>query len=281
LRAGIGYLIFAALIAVNGIWTARDYFGVWPRNEQVRWLYQATWTQAARWLDAQNDRTPIAVSGLKIHDLDPQTYDLLLRRRDVQVKWFDCRTSILLPGSGAMRYISPDFFPCDADLWSRFLGDAHIIAQPRWPDTNAVIFTAHRLQDLIGLAQADLSGLRAFGPLSLLKSEITRPTVARGGEAELLTFWQVADRVPAPTAIFVHVAGNDGKPVAQWDGFDFGETQLEPGDQLVERHRFIIPPDVAPGNYQIAIGVYNPTTDIRFTSPDGQDHMILGNMTVH
>jgi hypothetical protein len=195
----------------------------------------------------------------------------------LKIKWFDCRTSILLPGSGAMRYISPDFFPCDADLWNRFLRDARIVTQPRWPDTGSVIFTAHQLQDLTG---QDLPGLRALGPLSLLKSEITRPAVERSNEAELLTFWTVNDRVPAPISIFVHIVADDGKPLAQWDGFDFGEAQLEPGDQLVERHRFIVPADVAPGNYRVAVGVYNPATNRRFMLPNGQDHADIGTINV-
>lgn len=271
-------LAMVALLAWNAGLTVRDYFVVWPRHPQVRWLYQATWTQAARWLDADPDPTPVAASGLKIHDLDPQTYDLLLRRRDLRVKWFDCRTSILLTAQGAMRYISPDFFPCDADLWARFLGQATIVTQPRWPDTGAIIFTGHRLQDSIALRS--LTDMGTFGPLSLLGAEITRPMVARGKEAELLTFWRVHDRVPAPTAIFVHVVGNDVKPLAQWDGFDFGEAQLEPGDQLVERHRFAIPADLLPGRYRVLVGLYDPETDKRFTLPEGTDHLVVGNIMV-
>jgi len=278
-RLRLACALAIGLLAWNAALTARDYFAIWPRNTQVRWLYQATWTQAASWLDASPDTTPVAASGLKIHDLDPQTFDILMRRRDVKIKWFDCRTSVLLPASGAMRYISPDFFPCDAGLWSRFLGDARMITQSRWPDTGAVIFTGYQLErDLTGLA--DLSGLGAFGPLTLSKSEVTRPTVTPGGEAELLTFWRVTGRVPAPTAIFVHVAGNDGKPLAQWDGFDFGEAQLEPGDELIERHRFVILPGTAPGAYRIVVGVYNPATAKRLTLPSGDDHADLGTVNV-
>ncbi len=275
LRYGTCAVVLGVLVW-NAAMTARDYFAVWPRNAEVRWLYQATWTQAAHWLDASSDSTPVAASGLKIHDLDPQTFDILLRRRNVKVKWFDCRTSLLLPGRGALRYISPDFFPCDADLWDAFLGKAQVIAEPRWPDTVAVIFTAHRLE------QAALPGpvLANWPSLSLTGWSITRTTVPPGDQAEVLTRWTVTDRVPAPIKIFVHVVGNDGKPLAQWDGFDFGEAQLEPGDQLVERHRFVVSADVAPGDYRVTVGVYDPATNKRFTLPTGQDHLVLGRVTV-
>jgi hypothetical protein len=267
--------LLLALLAGNASLTAHDYFEVWPRNAEVRWLYQATWTQAARWLDIRSDTTPVAVSGSKIHDLDPQTFDILLRRRDVKVKWFDCRTSILLSSSGTMRYVSPDFFPCDVELWNRFLGKAQLVTQPHWPDTNAIIFTAH--QDLSGRG---LPSLYAFGPLSLTSSEITRQAITPGGEAELLTFWRVTGPVPAPIKIFVHVVSDDGKPLAQWDGFDFGEAQLEPDDQLVERHRFTVPPNVAPGTYRVVVGVYNPATMKRLTLSNGDDQVLLKTIMV-
>jgi 4-amino-4-deoxy-L-arabinose transferase-like glycosyltransferase len=276
LRLATGALVLGVL-GWNTVMTARDYFVTWPANAQVRWLYQATWTQATRWLDAAADTTPVAVSGLKIHDLDPQTFDILLRRHELKVKWFDCRTSILLPGGGALRYISPDFFPCDVTLWAEFLGKATVIAEPRWPDTHAVIFTAHQLERQDALPASILA---SWPSLSLAGSRLTRATIAPGDQAELLTFWSVTGRVPVPTAFFVHIVSDDGKPLAQWDGFDFGEAQLEPGDQLIERHRFPVPSSVAPGDYRVIVGVYDPATNKRFTLPTGQDYLILGRVTV-
>jgi 4-amino-4-deoxy-L-arabinose transferase-like glycosyltransferase len=197
-------ILVLGLLTWNIALTARDYFGLWPRNGEVRWLYQTTWTEAARWLDATLDATPAAASGLKIHDLDPQTFDVLLRRHNVQVKWFDCRSSILLPGSGAMRYISPDFFPCDSDLWADYLGGARVIAEPRWPDTHAVIFTAHQLERQDVLPEAVLA---SWPSLSLTGAKMVRATVARGDQAEVLTFWTVTGRVPTPIAFSHHRLG--------------------------------------------------------------------------
>ncbi len=264
-------------MAWNAALTVRGYFILWPRNPEVRLLYQATWTEAARWLDVDPDTTQVAASGLKIHDLDPQTFSLLLRRGDIKIKWFDCRTSILLPGSGAMRYISPDFFPCDAGLWARFLKDARPIAADDGAEPGTGSFSVHRLE-AAGLS--DDREWAQFGPLAFRGAEITRPSVAPGGEARVLTIWEVADRVPAPLKIFVHVAGADGKPLAQWDGFDFGEAGLERGDRLVEQHRFTIPPDMPPGTYTVTAGVYDPATMKRWTQPNGADRVTLGTIAV-
>ena len=49
-------ILVLGLLAWNITLTARDYFDLWPRNAEVRWLYQTTWTQAARWLDASKAR---------------------------------------------------------------------------------------------------------------------------------------------------------------------------------------------------------------------------------
>jgi hypothetical protein len=136
--------LFGLVLVFNAFLTARDYFTEWPRGDYVRFWQQTTWTQAARALDADRSSLPVAASGLSIQDLDPQTFDLLLVRRDVRVAWFDCRNATLYPGGGEARYLSPDFFPCDADLWARYLPDAGLIAQPRWPDSGSVIFTLHR-----------------------------------------------------------------------------------------------------------------------------------------
>lgn len=48
---------------------------------------------------------------------------------------------MLYPARGAARYLEPDFLPCDAELLMRFLPEARISAQPRWPDSGNVIFT--------------------------------------------------------------------------------------------------------------------------------------------
>lgn len=278
-----GRLVLQAAMAGLVVWnaglTVRDYGIAWPRESQVRWLYQATWTQAADWIEREQSSTPVAASGLRIHDFDPQTFDLLLRRRDVPVKWFDCRTSVLLPPvGGQMRYLSPDFFPCDANLWERFLSQARVTSQPRWPDSGAAIYTGTLL--LQAPPAWEIRGQADFGPLRLEGWQLPESPAQAGSTIEALTFWTVTGRVPAPTKIFLHLAGEDGVPRAQWDGFDFGEAQLGPGDRLVERHRITLAPNVKPGIYHLSAGVYNSATMKRLRLPGEEDHLDLGQVQV-
>ncbi len=295
-------IIFVLALAANALLTARDYFLDWPRGDYVRFWQQTTWTQAARALGADPSSLPVAASGLSIHDLDPQTFDLLANRPDLKVKWFDCRNAILFPGGGAAaRYLSPDFFPCDPELWARYLPGAALIAQPRWPDSGNVIFSLHQFDagplldailprvtsqpifaggesfnadDLQSLAlPIDLSGLRLLG------WELERETWKPGEAVEVMTYWQVTASLAPPLSLFVHITGSDGTIIAQSDGLDVGVATLGVGDVFVQRHRLALPLDALAGVYRVSLGAYQPDTGARLIAVIGERHtdaLILG-----
>ncbi|HLF25154.1 MAG TPA: glycosyltransferase family 39 protein [Anaerolineae bacterium] len=300
---------FAVLIAFNAFLTARDYFLDWPRGDYVRFWQQATWTQAARTLDADPSTLPVAASGLSIHALDPQTFELLLKRTDLSLKWFDCRNAILYPGGAAARYLSPDFFPCDPNLWARYLPEAELIAQPRWPDSGNVILTLHQfdarpwLDSLLPSLSSqpiyaggesftagdpstnleplalplDLDGLRLLG--WTMDRDSWRP----GETVEIESGWKVTAPLAEPLSLFVHVSASDGAIIAQFDGLDVGVASLEPGDVFVQRHRLPLPPDATPGPYRLSLGAYHPDTGARLTAVvDGRaiDTLVLGRLNL-
>jgi hypothetical protein len=296
---------------LNAVLTARDYFFDWPRGDYVRFWQQTTWTQAARALDADPSTLPVAASGLSIQDLDPQTFDLLLNRPNLKVKWFDCRSAILYPEGGApARYLSPDFFPCDADLWSRYLPGASLIAQPRWPDSGNVIFSLHQfdarplLASLLPSVATQPAYARwelneathppslvldpiplpvDFGGLQFLGWDTDRNTWRAGDAVELRTYWKVTLPLTPPLKLFVHLTGPGGSIVAQHDGLDVGVTSLEPGDVFIQRHRLALPPDAPPTGYRVSLGAYHPDTGARLKVAVGDstiDELILGLLTV-
>jgi 4-amino-4-deoxy-L-arabinose transferase-like glycosyltransferase len=276
--------VITAVLIFNAVLTARDYFLDWPRGDYVRFWQQTTWTQAARALDADPSTLPVAASGLSIQDLDPQTFDLLLDRRDVKVKWFDCRSAILYPGGAAARYLSPDFFPCDADLWAHYLPGAEVVARPRWPDSGNVIFTLHQFDPAVVLgsiperfAPADLDGLQLLG------WDMGKDEWRRSETVKLESAWKVTAPLDPPLKLFVHVTRPDGTIAAQFDGLDVGVSSLEPGDVFVQRHLIPLPPDASPGPYRILLGAYHPDTGARLTGVAGDqaiDSVVLGTLDV-
>src|SRR5690606_11546462 len=70
---GLGALaIFAAGSTANDLWR------VWPRNEEVRFVWQAALTEAAAFLDHSAESGPVAVGGWTPDTMDPPTMTLTL-----------------------------------------------------------------------------------------------------------------------------------------------------------------------------------------------------------
>jgi hypothetical protein len=304
-------LIWTLALIFNAALTARDYFLDWPHGDYVRFWQQTAWTQAARAIDADPSTLPVAASGLSIHDLDPQTFDLLLRRRDVKVKWFDCRSAMLFPGGGPARYLEPDFFACDPELMARYLPDATVIARPRWPDSGNVIFTLYRADEFNPPAydttlpppedrRAYIGGenfsaddpARGLEPLALpidldglqfVAWEMAREEWRPGETVELMTFWAVTAPPAPPLSLFIHLTQPDGVIVAQFDGLGVGVATLEPGDVFVQRHRIALPADAAPGPLRISLGAYHPDSGARLSAMVEErsvDAVVLGILVV-
>jgi hypothetical protein len=90
--------------------------------------------------------------------------------------------------------------------------------------------------------------------------------------------------------VFVHLYDKDGQIVAQRDrlpGLDVRPTtDWEEGEVLADRYTVQLEADVAPGVYQLAVGMYDPATGERLAAygPDGerldQDRVFLGQVKV-
>lgn len=103
-----------------------------------------------------------------------------------------------------------------------------------------------------------------------------------GGSAESLPIlpltltWQ-ATAVPSQAyTVFVHVLGPDGL-LATSDSpplnNDYPTTLWQAGDRIPDPHPINLPADLPPGDYHIAVGLYNPDTLARLTRPDGSDNV--------
>ena len=83
---------------------------------------------------------------------------------------------------------------------------------------------------------------------------------ASGDVVPLTLFWR-AEATPAERyKVFVHLLDADGTLVAQTDaepGGGFALTSLwQPGEQIVDRYGVLVPPDSAPGEYRLLVGMY-------------------------
>ncbi|MFQ5612999.1 MAG: protein kinase [Anaerolineae bacterium] len=92
--------------------------------------------------------------------------------------------------------------------------------------------------------------------------------VFQSGEALPITFVWQAESIPQKDyTVFIHLTTREGGIVAQYDGFPVSGTRptssWQPAEQILDPYQLVIPPDIAPGDYQIRVGFYTPETGRR------------------
>jgi hypothetical protein len=100
-----------------------------------------------------------------------------------------------------------------------------------------------------------------------------------GLPVHLILFWQAQTAPGRPYTVFTHVldgnskvwAGKDNEPV---DGF-YPTTQWTPGEVVRDPYDIPLPTDLAPGEYRLSVGMYDPTTQERLPVPGAENSEIL------
>jgi hypothetical protein len=107
--------------------------------------------------------------------------------------------------------------------------------------------------ELLAQTPAVQAPVATDGPLSLLGYSL----VSQGETGpELWTYWRVESVPDQPLSLMAHLVGADNRPIAVGDGLAVQRDQWQPGDVIVQRHRFEIPAGTARGTYWFQIGAY-------------------------
>jgi hypothetical protein len=89
----------------------------------------------------------------------------------------------------------------------------------------------------------------------------------------LTLIWQTQAELLTSYHVFVHLVNAGGVIVAQSDGEPAGwsrpTTGWIPGEYIVDDHTLTLPPDLPPGEYQLRLGLYDPATKQRMSTPNG------------
>jgi hypothetical protein len=250
---------------------------------------------------------PTCISGLRFKDLTDETTAVSLGRAPGPVKWFGHATSFVLPATGGPAYVLPslplDFAP---DWQASFLSKARVIhrqdevtdaasgrhypaatvyaldrdAADEWlADVLAALYTGpvgwssattfgdgtavHALSSPVSFDH----GLQLIGYLP-----VSGKTLKPGQAFELITVWRPTAEMPAAVAdlkAFVHLLDEQGQVRAGQDLLDLYPPTWEPGDVLIQYHRLTLPGDVAPGTYQLELGLYTSIQMKRLVIYDG------------
>jgi hypothetical protein len=109
-----------------------------------------------------------------------------------------------------------------------------------------------------------------------------------GGVLYLTLLWQARGEIDGPYKVFVHLVNGAGQLVAQRDGEPAGGLRptntWSPGDTITDRVGLYLPPGTPPGDYELLVGMYEPSTLERLPVLDAKgqevgDSISLG--TVH
>lgn len=125
------------------------------------------------------------------------------------------------------------------------------------------------LDQEVRVGGARLLGVAVGDPSADGEPPMLRPTteLRAGGVLGLRTFWQVEAPFDQDYLIFVHLLDADGGRPTQrdaqpWQG-RFPTSTWRPGSLAVDANDVYLPPTLAPGEYRVVVGMYDPATGAR------------------
>jgi hypothetical protein len=79
--------------------------------------------------------------------------------------------------------------------------------------------------------------------------------------------WRSLEPPDVDYTVFVHLVDDEERVWAQHDGQPAGGSRptssWQPGEEFADNHGLALPSDIAPGEYQIAVGLYDAATGQR------------------
>ncbi len=131
---------------------------------------------------------------------------------------------------------------------------------------------------------------RLGNQIELLGYDLDKEVLSAGEPASLTLYWRALTIIHAEYKVFVHLIDADGKIVSQSDAAPANWTRPTTGwitgEVVADTHTLQVPAGSAPGNYRIAVGMYEPhdleRLDARTVSgerlPD--DQAVVGQITI-
>jgi 4-amino-4-deoxy-L-arabinose transferase-like glycosyltransferase len=153
--------------------------------------------------------------------------------------------------------------------WRLLNGEETIPGRPSWRpwSSETIVYGSVRVEPWAKetTVPPDATAVQAtFGPaISLYGYHLGEQPPTAGEALELTLYWQ-AQQVPDDNyQVFVHLlAGSDGQIAQQIDRIPVDwlrPTQgWRPGEVLTDRYRLLLPAELAPGAYDIVVGLYEP-----------------------
>ena len=99
-------------------------------------------------------------------------------------------------------------------------------------------------------------------------------TVSPGESMKVTLYWEAEQALLNNYTIFVHLIDSNGNQVANGDGppvsGDYPTYLWQEGDIIIDKHTLILPADLPPGDYEVAVGLYDPVSLARLSREDSE-----------
>jgi len=288
-------LVALLLFLLPNAWRdLRDYFGRWPRESLVRFLYRADYRDAARYLDARPEVRDWAVGSLLMGPWDRLALQVDGRRDDLMVRLFNPqRALVYVAGQPPLSLLLPSYPRPSPPIERRLQASRRPYPARLTPPLAHYLLTPDPLFEREEPVGRFANGLDL---VAVTWEQGVEP--APGREALLVTAWRVAEPLQLPPmpivanppppnvyagprlAVFTHLLDADGTPLVGDDGLWVDPLTLRPGDRFLQVHPLPLPPDAPPGPYTVEVGLYDPFTGERWRvqstlAPPEADRVVL------
>ena len=287
-------MLIVAMVSGNAFLTARDQFVLWPQRTEVRYVYQNELAMLARYVDRGSDDSPIGICAIPVEaselEEDPfaisdgELLDYFIHNRQVTLRKYDCRQSLVLAERGASQSIilldTVDVSMLPGPLLSWMANSESLDVPGVRPDIVRRIDVEQELAALLsrpadefpaefppeasggpGLVQFPI----VFTDNMLLEGYHLRDASLLPGEPiEVTTFWRLTGPAPGDLLLFADLQGGPGVAAesAAW-GVDL--SSLQPGDIIVQYS--LLQSDsgepLESGGYRLVVSLIVPDIDYR------------------
>jgi hypothetical protein len=220
---------------------------------------------------------------------------------DQEVRWHDCRDSVIIPQGGQWREFILYLMPVEQNLppaIMEWFSDAAPTQFNAFEDSRLYVLDQRerlsKVMSEVETAEVSLAPEAGGGTTTLpidfghaieLLGYQVEPSPANAGQALIVkTLWKATDVLPPFLTVFVHLLDQKGQIVAQHDRQSVLADTLQPGDVFMQLHSIDLPAELPPGSYRLSIGLYSSETGQRlplYNHDTSQgDRLLLQSVTI-
>ena len=130
--------------------------------------------------------------------------------------------------------------------------------------------------------QYPLADVQFGDSIALIGLDLPASTLHPGQTLSYNLYWQALATIPQSYTVFTHLVDAVGNLKAQQDNVPqqghYPTLWWDPGETIIDSYNLPLPPDLAPGQYTLRVGLYEPQTGRRLPlQNEGQDFVDLPN----